>query len=87
MDDHRFCRLSVSDGELELAGPPTVLRAVARLLRQHAGPPEVTITGGVVVQEETVGPLLVSLKGEATYRRDVHMRRSQRVKVLVGAPL
>ncbi|WP_204038279.1 Imm32 family immunity protein [Micromonospora qiuiae] len=66
MDDHRLCRLSVSDGEVELAGPPAALRTLARLLREHADPVEATITGGTVVQTETVGPLLVSLDGEAT---------------------
>lgn len=66
MDDHQSCRLSVSDGELELAGPPAALRALGRLLRQHAGHFEVAITGGVVAQERTTGPLLVSLQGETT---------------------
>jgi hypothetical protein len=66
MDDHRRCRLSVSDGELELAGPPAALRALGRLLRQHPVPFEVAITGGVVSQEATAGPLLVSLQGGTT---------------------
>ncbi|MGA4683376.1 Imm32 family immunity protein [Micromonospora sp. AB353] len=66
MDDHRCCRLSVSGGELELAGPPAALRALGRLLRQHPEPFEVAITGGVVSQEATAGPLLVSLQGGTT---------------------
>jgi hypothetical protein len=66
MDDHRRCRLSVSDGEPELAGPPAALRALGRLLCQHAEPFEVAITGGVVSQQATAGPLLVSLHGETT---------------------
>ncbi|WP_206745056.1 Imm32 family immunity protein [Micromonospora sp. CB01531] len=66
VEDHRRCRLSVSDGELELAGPPAALRALGRLLRQHAEPFEVAITGGVVSQEATDGPLLVSLQGGTT---------------------
>jgi len=66
VDDHRLCRLSVSDGELELAGPPAALRALGRLLRQHPKRVEVAIASGVVVQEETVGPLTVSLRDEAT---------------------
>ncbi|MFF0723058.1 hypothetical protein [Micromonospora sp. NPDC003816] len=56
-----FAAYSVSDGEVELAGPPAALRALARLLRAPAEPVEATITGGVVVQTETIGPLLVSL--------------------------
>jgi hypothetical protein len=63
MDDHRRCRLSVSDGELELAGPPGALRALGRLLRRRAEPFEVAITGGTVVQEVSSGPLLVRLQG------------------------
>lgn len=68
MDDHRLCRVSVSGGEVELAGPPAALRALGRLLRQHAEPIEVAITGGVIAQEETAGPLLVSLQDEAKLR-------------------
>ncbi|MGC4895368.1 Imm32 family immunity protein [Micromonospora sp. DT31] len=66
MDDHRRCRLSVSDDELELAGPPVALRALSRLLRQHAEPFEVAVTDGAVGQEATAGPLLVSLQGGTT---------------------
>ncbi|MGW4497467.1 Imm32 family immunity protein [Micromonospora sp. NPDC004336] len=68
MDDHRRCRLSVSDDELELAGPPAALRALSRLLRQHGEPFEVAVTDGVVGQEVTAGPLLVSLEGGTTLR-------------------
>ncbi|MEV6694928.1 hypothetical protein AB0M35_25970 [Micromonospora sp. NPDC051196] len=68
MDDYRRCRLTVSDGELELAGPPAALRALGRLLREHAEPFDVAITGGVVSQEATAGPLLVSLQGETALR-------------------
>ncbi|SCL68648.1 hypothetical protein GA0070606_4837 [Micromonospora citrea] len=68
MVDHRLCRLSVRDDELELAGPPAALRALSRLLRQHAAPVEVAVTGGVVSQKVTAGPLLVSLEGGTTLR-------------------
>jgi hypothetical protein len=63
MSDHQHCRLSVRDGELEIAGPPTALRALAGRLRQHGKGVEVPITGGFVTQEVTSGPLLVSLQG------------------------
>ncbi|MCP2323349.1 hypothetical protein HDA40_001856 [Hamadaea flava] len=66
MDHHRRCRLSADDGEVELAGPPAALRALARLLRQHPEPIEVAITGGVVCQEATAGPLLVRLQAGTT---------------------
>jgi hypothetical protein len=66
MSDYRLCRLSVSDGELELAGPPAALRALGRRLRRHADPLEVVISGGSVVQEVTGGPLLVSLRDATT---------------------
>ncbi|MGX7671335.1 Imm32 family immunity protein [Plantactinospora sp. DSM 117369] len=66
MGDHRHCRVSVLDGELELAGPPAALRALGRLLRQHAAHLEVAITDGVVIQEETEGPLTVGLRDGAT---------------------
>ncbi|MET8909592.1 hypothetical protein [Micromonospora sp. NPDC004551] len=66
MDDHRRCRLSVDDGELELAGPPAALRALGRLLRQHPEAFPVPITGGVVSQEATTGPLLVRMQDGTT---------------------
>ena len=66
VDDHKLCRLSVSDGEVELAGPPAALRALGRLLRQSAEGVEVAVAGGAVVQEQTVGPLIVSLRDAAT---------------------
>ena len=66
MDDHRRCRLSVSDGALELAGPPKALLALGRLLRQHPETFRVAITGGVVSQEASAGPLLVRVQGETT---------------------
>ena len=66
MDDHKLCRLSVSAGEVELAGPPAALRALGRLLRQSAEGVEVAIVGGAVVQEQTVGPLIVSLRDAVT---------------------
>ncbi|MEU2662277.1 Imm32 family immunity protein [Micromonospora sp. DT46] len=66
MEDHRRCRVSVSDDELELAGPPAALRALSRLLRQHAEPIEVAVTDGVVSQKATAGPLLVGLQGGTT---------------------
>jgi hypothetical protein len=66
MNDHRLCRLSTSDGELELAGPPAALRGLALLLREPQERVEAHISGGVVVQERTEGPLTVSLRGEDT---------------------
>jgi hypothetical protein len=57
MNDHRLCRLSTSDGELELAGPPAALRALALLLREPQERVEAHISGGVVVQERTEGQL------------------------------
>jgi hypothetical protein len=67
MSDHQLCRLSVSDGELELAGPPAALRALGRQLRQYGAQPlDVAISGGSVVQEVTCGPLLVSLPDAIT---------------------
>jgi hypothetical protein len=63
MSDHRRCRVSAGGGELELAGPPTALRALARRLRRHGESLEVTVDGGSVAQEVTRGPLLVSLRG------------------------
>ncbi|MGI5153020.1 Imm32 family immunity protein [Plantactinospora sp. CA-294935] len=68
MDDHQRCRLSVDDGELELAGPPAALRGLGRLLRQHSEPFEVAITGGAVRQEATAGPLLVRMQDGTTLR-------------------
>jgi hypothetical protein len=67
VDDLRLCRLTVTDGEIELAGPPAGLRALGWFLRQSApGRVEVEIVGGVVVQEQTTGPLIVSLRDVAT---------------------
>jgi hypothetical protein len=68
MKGRRRCRLSVNDGELELAGRPAALRALGEHLRQHAGPVELEISGGFVAQEITTGPLLVSLEGTTTLR-------------------
>lgn len=64
MNLYRLCRLSTSDGELELAGPPAALRALALLLRGAQGKVEAQVSGGAVVQEPTEGPLTVSLRGE-----------------------
>jgi hypothetical protein len=61
VDDPRRCRLSVSGGELELAGPPAALRALSELLRRGSEPVEVPVEGGTVAQEITDGPLLVGL--------------------------
>ncbi|THV36488.1 Imm32 family immunity protein [Glycomyces buryatensis] len=60
---YRLCRLSTSGGELELAGPPAALRALALLLRETQGRVEAQVSGGAVVQERTAGPLTVSLRG------------------------
>ncbi|TDC83062.1 hypothetical protein E1193_09805 [Micromonospora sp. KC606] len=66
MSDLRRCRLAIGDGELELAGSPSALRALGDRLRQDAEPLEVAITGGFVVQEISSGPLLVSLRDTTT---------------------
>jgi hypothetical protein len=66
MHDHQGCRLSVDGGELELAGPPAALRALAWHLRRHGEPLEIAIAGGSVAQEITSGPLLVGLRGAST---------------------
>lgn len=66
MSEFARCRLSISEGELEIAGPPTALRALSRRLRQHGDGLEVPITGGFVAQEVTSGPLLVRLQGATT---------------------
>ncbi|SNY68681.1 hypothetical protein SAMN05421748_133112 [Paractinoplanes atraurantiacus] len=51
---------------MELAGSPEALRALSELLRRSAERVEVPITGGIVVQEVTGGPLLVSLRNATT---------------------
>ncbi|MFI7079590.1 hypothetical protein ACIBO1_20030 [Micromonospora sp. NPDC049903] len=58
-----------ADGEGELSPAHFSGLAVLSygLLRAPAEPVEATITGGVVVQTETVGPLLVSLDGAALH--------------------
>ena len=66
VDNQKLCRLSVSDSEVELAGPPAALRDLGWLLRQSADGVEVAIAGGAVVQEHTAGPLIVSLRDAAT---------------------
>jgi hypothetical protein len=66
--DHLRCRLSFSEDDLELAGPPAALRALAVLLRHHAEPVEVSVTGGTVAQHVTSGPLLVDRQGATTMR-------------------
>jgi hypothetical protein len=62
MEEIRRCRLSV-DGELQLAGPPSALRALSGYLRRPEEPWNVAVTGGSVSQEISGGPLLVSLRG------------------------
>jgi hypothetical protein len=66
MREYQRCRLSVSDGELELAGPPSALRDLGRHLSEHAEPLNVVIAGGSVAQEVTTGPLLVLLQDATT---------------------
>ncbi|MEU4620567.1 hypothetical protein AB0G04_11395 [Actinoplanes sp. NPDC023801] len=66
MDELRHCRLSVDNGELELAGPPSALRALSQYLRRPAEAWNVAITDGSVSQEVSSGPLLVSLRGATT---------------------
>jgi hypothetical protein len=66
MSDVRLCRLAISGGELELSGPPSALRVLGEFLRRHAEPLNVAITGGLVAQEVSGGPLLVSLRDATT---------------------
>jgi hypothetical protein len=66
VDDPSRCRLSVRDGETELAGPPDGLRSLAELLRDSAEPILVSVVGGFVAQEITSGPLLVSMRKGTT---------------------
>lgn len=63
MDEVRRCRLSVDNGELQLAGPPSALRALSQYLRRPAETWNVAVTDGSVSQEVSSGPLLVSLRG------------------------
>ena len=66
VSDPRRCRLSVSGGELELAGPPSAVRALGGLLRRHGEPFEVAIIGGTIAQDVTSGPLFVGLQDATT---------------------
>lgn len=59
MDDHLRCRLETSGGEIELAGPPAALRALARLLRDAPKVCRLKIRNGLVVQVKGEGALLV----------------------------
>lgn len=61
-----MCRLSVFQGELELAGSPDALRDLGRFLRSPAERVEVAIIGGVVVQQRTAGPLVVGCRDGST---------------------
>jgi hypothetical protein len=72
VDGHRLVRLSLGGGEVELAGPPAALRALARRLRDRVEPVEVRVTGGTVSQRpgEYRAPQSVSLVIVAEWLRD-----------------
>lgn len=59
VDDHLRCRLNISGGELELAGSPDELRALARLLRDAPDVCRLTIRNGLVLQVKSEGVLTV----------------------------
>ncbi|MEV8512101.1 hypothetical protein [Dactylosporangium sp. NPDC051484] len=66
MNDQRYCRLRVIGDNLDLAGSPAALRALAAVLR-GAGPAiEVPIRNGAVAQERAAGPLAIALRGAPT---------------------
>jgi hypothetical protein len=63
MDDQRYCRLRVIGENLDLAGSPSALRALAEQLRAAPPTTEIRLRNGLVVQEQTAGPLAVALRG------------------------
>jgi hypothetical protein len=66
MDDQRQCRLRVIGDNLDLAGTPAALRALAAVLRAAGDAVEVPIRNGVVAQERGDGPLAIALRGAPT---------------------
>jgi hypothetical protein len=70
MDDQRLCRLRVHGDDLDLAGPPAALRALAATLRGAGDAVEVAIRNGAVVQHRAGGPLAIELRGAPT----LHLR-------------
>ena len=62
MGEHLRCRLETSGGELELAGPPDALRALARLLRDAPKVRRLKIRNGLVVQVKGESVLMVQLQ-------------------------
>jgi hypothetical protein len=68
VSDHRRCILSVSGGEVELAGPPATRRAFGELLRRRAESfpavlpqlASLTFTTGAYAQLRTVPGLLAA---------------------------
>src|SRR4051794_34707237 len=66
MDDQRYCRLRVIGENLDLAGSPDALRALAVLLRDAGPDIEVPIRNGAVVQVRGDGPLVIELRGAPT---------------------
>ncbi|WP_426511570.1 hypothetical protein ACPPVO_13640 [Dactylosporangium sp. McL0621] len=70
MDDQRYLRLRVIGENLDLAGSPASLRALAALLRDAGPVAEVAIRNGAVAQERTEGPLVIELRGAPT----LHLR-------------
>jgi hypothetical protein len=63
MNDERSCRLRVHGDDLDLAGTPAALRALAATLRAAPATHEVQILNATVVQQHTEGPLAVELRG------------------------
>jgi hypothetical protein len=70
MDDQRYCRLRVHGNDLDLAGPPAALRALAELLRTAGPAIEIPIRNAAVTQHRADGPLSIELRGSPT----LHLR-------------
>ncbi|WP_344618376.1 hypothetical protein [Dactylosporangium salmoneum] len=66
MDDQRHCRLRVHGDDLDLAGSPAALRALAATLRGAGPEVQIAIRNGAVVQQRAGGPLAISLRGAPT---------------------
>jgi hypothetical protein len=70
MTDRLDCRLRMHGDDLDLAGPPAALRALASTLREGGPALEVAIRNGLVVQERAEAPLSITLRGGPT----LHLR-------------
>ncbi|WP_433059553.1 hypothetical protein [Dactylosporangium sp. CS-033363] len=66
MDDQRQCRLRVIGENLDLAGSPAALTALAQLLREAGPSAEIAIRNGAVVQERADGGLVIELRPAPT---------------------